>query len=468
MTIWTPNLSNLSAPPSRPKYLLIADAIADAISSGELEAEQKLPTHRDLAYRLGVTVGTVSRAYAEIARQGLTSGEVGRGTFVRDMNASSPVAPFDIQRAQRKDIIDLSVNRPTTGRAGEYYARTLAQLSKSNGLDVLTEYQPSNGMPVHRQAGAKLISKLGLETNPDTIILTNGVQHAMAAVFMTLAKAGDTVLCEDLTFPALKALSQSLGFNLKGLPMDAEGLLPDALEDACRQGLSKILFTMPTLQNPTGSIQSMERRRKIAEIAERHDLTIIEDDVYGFLPDKRPPPLAAFAPDRVVYMTSTAKSLAPGLRVGYLSAPERMMERLGNAVRMTGWMIPPLMGEIASRWIFDNIADELIKWHRENARFRMALASRIFQDLNITRHTVTYHLWLKLPEGIRIDEFMGACTRRSIAVSGPLSFTVGNSAPPSAIRVCLGSTQTMSELEKGLTVLRDIIDNPPEPDLSML
>ncbi|MBT4464131.1 MAG: PLP-dependent aminotransferase family protein, partial [Rhodospirillaceae bacterium] len=382
MTIYLPTLDTDNSSGKTPKYLAIAGAIASDIADGTLQPGDRLPTHRDLAYRLGVTVGTVSRAYGEIARQSLTSGEVGRGTFVAGAVKTQP--DFAIRRTHRtSDLVEMSMNWPTTGRAGEMLSRTLAELSRSNDLGTLTEYQPAFGMPHHREAGAALIGKLGLSVNAEDVVVTSGAQHAMNIIFTTVMCAGDLMLTEKLTYPAMKALARSLGIRMKGIDMDNEGILPDALEDACRAGGVKALYTMPTIQNPTCTIQGEQRRQDIARICQQYGVTIIEDDVYGFLPSDRPAPLASHAPEISYYISGTAKSIAPGLRIGYVVGPSAATAKLAHAVQFTSWMAAPLMAEIATRWIIDGTADELIEWHRENARFRTALALKTLSGHDI-------------------------------------------------------------------------------------
>jgi len=471
MTIWTPSLEGRPGP----KYMAIAEAIADDIAAGELETGQRLPTHRDLAYRLGVTVGTVSRAYAEISRRGLTVGEVGRGTFVSSNGKTGAmggaldtlVSPSVFHRAPRADIIDMSMNRPTTGQAGEHLAGVMGRLAQSDGLGILTEYQPPFGMPSHREAGAKLLRGIGMQADPGAVILTNGGQHAMAALLLALVDPGDVVLTEALTYPAVKALAQAMSFRLKSVAMDGDGMIPEALEAACRKSRPRAIYIMPTLHNPLNAIMPLERRRAIAEICERHGVAIIEDDVYGFLPAERPAPVCTYAPEQGYFITSTSKSIAPGLRVGYVVAPPGKSETIGRAVQMTGWMIPPLMGEIASRWIEDGTAAELIAWHRENARFRMALAKKVLDGFDMVSHPESYHIWLKLPASLAAERLIGICMQRGIAVSPPQSFTLDGDPVPNAVRLCLGSADTMKLLEKGLRVLRDIIDAPSQPDLAL-
>ncbi|MHA1597971.1 MAG: MocR-like ectoine utilization transcription factor EhuR [Alphaproteobacteria bacterium] len=466
MTMYLPTLPDAAASGKTPKYLAIAEAISTDISNGTLSPGDRMPTHRDLAFRIGVTVGTVSRAYGEIARRGLTSGEVGRGTFVA---GSTPTHPgFALKRSlHAPDLIEMSMNWPTSGQAGPHMARTLAEISRSNDLDALSEYQSPFGLPHHREAGAALIGKLDMKVDADDVIVTNGGQHGMTIVFTTVLEAGDLMVCENLTYPAMKALARSMNIRLKGLRMDDQGIIPEHFEEACRSGDVKALYTMPTIQNPTCAMQGDQRRRDIAAIARQHGVIIIEDDVYGFLTQDRPPPLSTYAPEISYYLSSTAKSIAPGLRVGYVVGPSSATAKLAHAVQFTSWMTAPLMAEIVSRWVVDGTADTIIDWHRENARFRNSLGVKTLAGYDIVNHPEGYHLWLTLPYGIEVENVLRTATGRGIALTPPDVFTIDGDKPPNAVRVCLGAPQTMRELEKGLLILRDILDAPGEPNLAL-
>ena len=139
----------------------------------------------------------------------------------------------------------------------------------------------------------------------------------------------------------------------------------------------RALYCMPTLQNPTGRTMPLERRREIAEIATRHDVAVVEDDVYGFLPDRPLPPLTTFAPTLSYYITSTSKSLAPGLRLGYVVAPAAKIDRVAGTIRATTWLTAPLLAELAAQWIESGEADEMVRWKREETIARHALARRV-------------------------------------------------------------------------------------------
>ena len=244
---------------SAPRYRAIAAALAADIASGELPAGAQLPTQRALADRLGVTVGTVSRAYQEVARLGLVRGEVGRGSFVQSEPA--PPASFAISDEERPGLIDLSANFPRSELASEPLRRMLEQLAQREQLADLLEYQPAAGSARHRTAGARWVERAGLASTPDQIVVTSGAQHGLMLAFSVLTKPGDLVLSAAVTYPGMTSIARMLRLRLEGLPIDRDGIRAESFERACEQELPKALFCMPTLQNPTAVVMPERRRR---------------------------------------------------------------------------------------------------------------------------------------------------------------------------------------------------------------
>ena len=325
--MWNPDLSGRGGP----RYVAIVEAIAEGVERGLLKAGDQMPTHRDLAGRLGVTTGTVTRAYAEAARRGLLVGETGRGTFVRgdvlDGGFSAPSA--SPPAAEGDALIDLSLNIPPLSVGdllGEALAKTLSGLSARHGLSALLGYQPAAGSERHRAAGAAWVARAGLEARPRQVLVCSGALHAMTVVFSTLAKPGDTVFTESLTYPGMKNLAHLLNLRLQGLAVDAHGIVPEAFDAACRRAAARVLYTIPTIQNPLGTVMPESRRREVAAVAAAHGVSIVEDDVHSFMLPEPPPPLSSFAPENSYFIMSTSKSMAGGMRVGYLVCPERMVE----------------------------------------------------------------------------------------------------------------------------------------------
>jgi DNA-binding transcriptional MocR family regulator len=459
METWTPDLTESSGP----TYRAIAEALSGDIDSGRLSPGDRLPTHRDLARELGVTVGTVSRAYAEAERRGLVQGEVGRGTFVRGGEES--VAAFLSNKGQT-GVVDLSQSIPavaTTEEERQVLTGAFRALARRADLAELSGFPPPAGSRRHREAGAACVARLGLDVPASRVLVTAGGQHAMAVTFATLTQPGDVILTEELTYPGMKGLANLLNLRLRGLAMDDDGLRPEAFERACREEEVRALYTIPTLQNPTSRVVPESRRVEITRIAEEHDVALVEDDVYGFLEADHPSPLALLAPERSYFFTSTAKVIAPGLRVGYLVAPEPLVDRLAAAIWATTGMAPVHSSEVVASWVESGDLDRFIGWRRDESARRNELAREVLSSARLDGHAHGFHVWMHLPEPWRGDDFVVHARRRGVAVTAGDVFVVGRQDAPHAVRVSLMSEPDFERLEGALRILAEILEEPPEP-----
>jgi DNA-binding transcriptional MocR family regulator len=200
-----------------------------------------------------------------------------------------------------------------------------------------------------------------------------------------------------------------------------------------------------------------ERRRGIAEVAERYGLAIVEDDVHGLLPEERPHPIAALAPERTYFLTSTSKTLAPGLRIAYVLAPHGMVPRIEASLRATTWAVAPLMAAVASSWIRDGTADAIVEARRREARERQALARERLLGADLDAHPEAYYVWLRLPEPWRSDGFAAVARARGVLVTPSEAFAVGRGAAPHAVRLCLGAARRRETLARGLDLVADLL-----------
>ncbi len=470
MTIWTPDLASHDGP----RYLAIAGALEHDIRLGHLAPGDRLPTHRDLAYRLGVTVGTVSRAYAEAVRRDLVAGEVGRGTYVRGEDQQAQPGPAShkafcsITEDHDPNVIDFGLNLPAWDIEAPYLARTMREIADDPLLGALARHQPAAGRSAHRAAGAKWLARTGLEVSLDQIFISSGAQHGMMASLIPISRPGDLILTESLTFPGIKALAAQLNLRLEGLEIDHEGILPDAFDRACRTQSPKALYCVPTHHNPTTATMSEERRRDIATVARQHGVFIIEDDVYGFLPEHRPPPLAAFAPELTFFITSTSKSMSGGLRTGYIVPPASMAENVDSAIKGSIWFTSPLSAEITSRWILDGTADQLIAWQRKELLARHALVGKYLPETLVASQPSSYHFWLTLPAPWRGEEFVNELQRQGVIAISSETFTIGRGHPPHAIRVCLCGVPERDRAERGLEIIANTLRRSPGSGVSVI
>jgi DNA-binding transcriptional MocR family regulator len=462
VTNWRPDLQRRRGP----RYRAIAEALAEDIAEGVLPAGTRLPTHRDLAWRLKVTVGTVSRAYAEAERRGLIAGEVGRGTYVR---APAVPAGLRLEREPRSaDYVDLDINRPRAPEEAALFAETLVKLARSNDAGELMEYQPHAGTAAAREAGALWIARSsGLATSAGQVVVTCGGQHAMAVILGAVLEPGDGLAVESLTYPGICAAAKLFHVNLVPLALDEQGAVPDSFAAACRSGRVRAAYLLPTLQNPTTAMMPVERRRAFAELAQRYGVILIEDDVYGFLRAEPLPPLATFAPEHAFYFTSASKSLVPGLRVGYVHCPTALVDRAVAAIRSTTYTAPPLTARIASQWIGDGTADALIAEKRAETARRQRILRRVLAGHDFRTTAGCAHVWLVLPPAWRAEDFAAAAHRRGVGVATAAAFAAGREIP-NALRLSIGTPATAADLERGLVRLNELLTALPTPYLSVV
>ncbi|WP_222833336.1 PLP-dependent aminotransferase family protein [Pseudomonas sp. SC3(2021)] len=418
------------------KYKRLADAVERAIAEGVIAAGAKLPPHRLLADSLGVTIGTISRAYGELERVGRVVARVGDGTYVRERGLERlRDKGFRNVSEEPRACFDMSRNQPIPGQESAFMSLTLQALANdSHSLQQLTGYTAESGLPRHRQAGAYWLSHGAFQADANQVLCVNGGQHGLLCALMGLLKAGDTVVTEHLSYPGLISVARQLGIKLIGVAMDAEGLLPSALEDVCRQHRVSALYCTPTIQNPTAAVMSVPRREAIAEICRQHNLLIFEDEAHALLDRQRPLPLSAFAAERSVLIGSLSKVVSAGLRVGYLHAPHALLGRLNSAIRGTCWMANPLAMEVACRWIESGIATQLLNEQISEIGRRKALVSHALSDLVYRTHVHSPHFWIEVPEAWRASQIAAELKENSYLVSTAEAFAVGHAAVPQFIR----------------------------------
>lgn len=460
--MWTPELERFSGP----RYVAIADALAESIQEGVLKDGDRLPTHRALADQLGVTVGTITRAYAEAERRGLVTARVGRGSFI----TKPPVQGerFKISGESEPDCVDLQLNLPIANDRAEVLSAAMAELSREpEQINRLLGYQPDVGMLEHREAASEWLRLSGLERSADQLMITGGGQNAIMLTLLALTRPGDMILSEAITYPGFMAVTHQLTLRAQPVAMDDEGVIPEAFEDACKQFSPRVLYCTPSLQNPTNAIMSESRREALADVARRYHVWIIEDAVNANLLEQAPPPIAEIAPDRVVYINSASKTLAAGIRVGWIAAPDEIRHQISNALRASNWMTSPLLSEICTRWIRSGVALQLLLEQKRELEQRNRLVQQYLGHYKsrITPHSL--HTWVELPVQWRSNELIQQADKLGVKVIGEDNFIVAHYRAPQAIRLSSSNAWSLNHLEKGLKILSGLLDSEPEPSLSV-
>lgn len=448
---------------ARLKYLGLVEALEADIRTGRVLPGDRLPPQRAIAEALDIDLTTVTRAFNEARRRGLVAAQAGRGTFIReDRDAPQGAVP-------PRPLVDLGMNIPPQPAEADF-RRLLSQgvagvLGSPRGLLSL-HYQESNGAEADRQAAANwLSSRLG-PVSADRVVVATGAQGALFAICALLLGRGDAVAAGETTYPGLKAVAAQQGLALVPVAMDALGLVPAAFERACVEAAAagrplKLLYLIPSIDNPTTATLPEDRRRALAALARTHGVAIVEDDPYAPLLPHRAAAVAELAGDIVWHIATLSKCATPALRVAYVVAPgAARAARLAAVLRATTLMAPPLMSALASRWIADGTLDGLATAIRVENAGRQALATTILGGTAFAADPNGHHLWLHLPAQWRAADFAGHADRAGVSIVPASAFSV-SSHPPEAVRISLGVAPDRGALEDGLLQLASLMAEPP-------
>ncbi|SFA43759.1 transcriptional regulator, GntR family [Paracoccus halophilus] len=430
--MWSPILET-----GIPKPAAIVRALRRAIENGDLLAGARLPPHRELAHALGVNLSTVTRAMNDARREGLVAAEVGRGTFVMP---TSDAATIFAQTISRQELTDLSsISPPPLGE----------ELIRGVMRDVVADEPDIIGYPRmhHLSAGFDAVVDWfrwrNMTVSRDQVALTAGAQAALHAVLSCAMQPGEKLLVEEFTFPGVKSIAKVLGLRLHGVACDAQGLLPEALEQAIGATQARAIVAVPNMQNPTGSTMLSARRQEIARVLDRHRLLLIEDDVYGSLADM--PPLAAEVTGDHVVLSSLSKTVAPALRFGFIAGSHPVVQQLREDVSLSNWPIAMVSLLTASRLILSGEAMRLARKQNAVLQERWQIARSVFP----MKQRPATHIWLKVANARDFVE-----TARSsgvLVIPGPYFATSPHRSE--FIRASLCGVTEPTALREGLAVL---------------
>jgi DNA-binding transcriptional MocR family regulator len=437
----------------RARYKSLVDTFAENIRSGTLAPGTRLPTHRQLAADHGLALVTASRVYTELEAMGLVC-------RCRRSSAHCPAPAVTRSHARRcrarfHRMLDLNFNYPSLPGQADLLRTALRQLALSGDLEALLRYQPHAGRLHERAAVARHLLSRGLVVEAEQVLVVSGAQHGLAVTMMAMLKPGDVVAVDALTYSGFKVLAETLHLEIVAIPVSASGPDLDALQRLCSKRPVRAVYSIPTLHNPLGWVMSLAQREQLVGVARQHDLMIIEDAAYAFLAADAPPPLATLAPERTVYVGGFSKSVATGLRVGFLAAPAAWVKKLERTIMATTWNVPGVMSALAVAWIEDGTVAHLEAQKRQDAQARQALAAQVLDGVNYISHPSSYFLWLPLGEDARADQVAMALQREGISVSTAEPFAV-SATVPHALRLALGSVD-MQALREALVTVREVV-----------
>lgn len=462
MTNWLPSLKEGRGP----LYVRLADQIEADITAGILPPGAKLPPQRDLAYDIKVTIGTIGRAYALVRERGLVSGEVGRGTYVLPQHEEPAndghdrvVSAFSGTRTPVPPAGKLRFDTtaaPDVGQSGPietFLSRTVRDYRDE--ISSYTRVVPDRW----KEAGRKWLSNGNWMPALDNVVPVLGAHAGIMSVIHSISQPGDYIGFEELTYAHVSRAAAMSGRRIVTVACDNEGLVPDDMERVCAQKHPKAFFLMPSAQNPTAATLSTERRKAIADIARKYNVWLIEDNLYGAMTEDGLPFLAELAPDKTFHIGGLSKSVAAGVRGGWVACPAHFSPRVNITHKLSTGGIPFLLFELCSSLVLSGTASTIRRQVLAENRERERLVEAIFGGFDINHQSGAPFFWLRLPEPWHAGTYKQAAFDRDILIDDEDEFKPARSdRVHHAVRVGYSSPQSRKDVENGLKTLKALLD----------
>ena len=334
----------------------------------------------------------------------------------RGMTASEIRALFAL--VGRPEIVSLAGGAPdTTALDIDAVGRVTAEVLRTNGPTAL-QYGGGQGMPALRERLCEVMAVEDMAVHPDDLVVTTGGQQALDLLAKLFCDPGDVIVAEGPSYVGALGAFAAYQADVVHVPMDADGIIPEALSDtlaalASSGRTAKLLYLIPNHQNPAGVSLSLPRRQRVVEIAAAHDLLVVEDNPYGLIDFKAElrTPLVTLAPDRVVYVGTLSKIFSPGIRVGWVAAPEPIRDKLTLLKEAADLCQSNLTQAVAERWLRTQPWLEQIETFRELYRERceMMLAElEVSFPSSCTWRPPTGGLfaWVRVPDSVDTGELL--------------------------------------------------------------
>lgn len=337
-----------------------------------------------------------------------------------------------------------------------------AKLLAENPINAL-QYSVTEGYTPLRNRLKERMKKAGcFDENSDELIITSGAQQANELACKVLLNEGDTLFCEAPSFIGSLNAFKSYNVNLVGIPMEEDGMKLDALEEALRTANKpKLIYIIPNFQNPTGLCTSLEKRKAIYELAKKYGVMILEDNPYGdirFAGENIPSIKTMDKDGIVIYSRTFSKTLAPGLRVGYVSAPKPVIQKMVVCKQVsdvhTNIMAQMICDEYLKNYDMDAHLEEIRAVYRHKCGLMLDEIDKNFsKKITVTKPKGGLFIWATLPEG---SDMMGFCNtavqKYKVAVVPGTAFLIHETDKTSSFRLNF-STPTDEQLIKGCEIL---------------
>ena len=470
-TKWQPELSGTG----RAKYKALAQAIREGIVSRQLAEGDQLPPVRDLAYRIGVTPGTVARAYALLTDEGRLTAGVGRGTFVAAQQnriqslQDAPVmldsiwdTPPSAEISERVHL--LSPKMPELGQ-GPLIREAMQVLADQMVPEHLLNY-PSRVTDV----AARRACKASLDDNSigsfdaEDIVTAHGGQSAIIMILQTILHGSAPVIAVDeLSYGGFRSAAVMARAQVVGVPWDEEGPQTAALEHLIKTQGVQVFCTSAEVCNPTVRSTTVARRKEIAKLAQRYGIHIIDDDCYRLMrTDHIGPSYRALAPELGWYVTSPSKSLTAALRIGFAVAPKGWAANLVRTSTFHSFGVTRLVTDLYAVMMARPELPEIIEKIKSRIAEDVRGAVNVLGGYALTWSEHVPFLWLELPMGWRAGEFKQQAENVGVLIKAADDFALRDSRSNHAVRIAINGQSTHEEFVGAMRKLREMLDNPPD------
>lgn len=437
---WKPDKSG-----NRPMYRQIVDYMSEMIASGHWAVGSRLPSQRSLAQQFGVNRSTITTAMEELSSYGVLGGDFGRGTYVTSNTWSlmMSAAPPDwgtyirsgsfkpnvptIQAINKLEFVEGYIRLGTGELAPELFPKKAMEdvLGRLSSQIPSLNYLGPLGLPQLREALARRLQAQGIPATPSSILITSGSLQALQLISLCMLQPGSCVYTESPSYLKSLQVFQSAGMKLHGLPMDNHGLVYWNLPPSSLQQGRSLLYTIPTFHNPTGTLMTQKRREELFRFCQNNRLPIIEDDAYGELWFDETPPKPMKTMDRsglILYLGTISKTLAPGMRIGWLVGPETVIERLGDVKMQIDYGASSLSQWALKEFLESGLYDLHLTRVRQQLKKRRDLALNAlnthFGDIatwNIPQGS--FYIWLRLPARLSTDRLFTKALEKNLLIN---------------------------------------------------
>lgn len=447
---WKPDLSQTAGP----KYLALVKLLEEDIKKGVLKAGTKLPPQRELADFLNVNLSTISRAFKLCGQKGLLSASVGNGTYVSADAAAETILLCGKENAHMNDMGALVPQVSSNHKVRQYTERLLKRPDALN----LFSYEAPEGTLRQRESGVAWLQKSGFYTDSQHIVLAAGGQNALTASLGALLERGDKLGTDPMIYPGVKSAAKLLGIHLIPIQNKNYEMTEEGIRYAVQNENIKGIYVIPDYHNPTTHIMSLETRKMIAKTAQEKNLLVIEDGINTLLAEKTLPPIASFAPEQVIYLSSLSKTIAPGLRTAYVHVPHKYHEILAATLYSMNISVSPLLAAISMGLIEDGIADEIINERKRELIKRNKIITELLDKFVMKSEPTSPMRYIRLPDYFTGKSFEIRAKQAGVQVYGAERFSVGNKPAEKSVRISVITPTTIGKLEEGAKQLRKLLE----------